>query len=382
MTLLDFSQQIFGNKGNSYSPAQIAATETNGADVLYGTAQAGAGGGVVEVLIDGTEIPTDPEDPDYGLASTMVCDTDELIHAGDRVTVVRNGQNAKAIALTPDSTGYTELREAIDSLGPSSTAHLWVQETGTASVPAGAYVTVNEHDEADPAAALNGGFVQITTTSVGIGSNGIVTSTFDEDSVELASGLAKLEASTFSGGYMLHGQSGGAITSTKDVLIGGDNGIVFMDERPIVFDDANNVWIVDPNSSDTEITYMLVRAGDIQLYGSKIRFTGDMTFNGVADKDWQYLSGTPTGNRARWMCKSGIVVVEVAFGNSAGMSAGATKTFGTIPEGYRPSGNFVETAAYMGSNNVATLWVNGTGTVQGLSHAATSKIYGSVVYPV
>ena len=53
MTLLDLSQKLFGSKGNTFTPASMAAVQSDSAAVLYGVAYADSANGEVEVLIDG-----------------------------------------------------------------------------------------------------------------------------------------------------------------------------------------------------------------------------------------------------------------------------------------------------------------------------------------
>ena len=389
MSDLDIAK-FLTNQPNYFTPVNLGSRDES-TSVRHGWALSGVDeDGYVQVILDGDYqlVGGDDDDPEtlteidessYESDSIAEVKTSEYISEGQRVSVIKQGGVAKAIALTPDTTGYTELREAIESLEPASTAHLWVQETATADVPAGAYVTVDEYNEANPAAALNGGFVQITTASVGIGSGGIVTSTFDSDSIELANGLATLEGNEW-GGYILYGKRGGVVTSTKDMKIGGDSGIVFRDERPDpVWNDENQEWVI-PQGADDAVTYLSINARSIKMSGYRFAPLS------AHDTDWQYLTGNATStNYLRWRCRSGIVFIEINYANSAGVPTASSnaKTFGTIPSGYRPTKS-ISSVHYSGSNNVGCLWIETDGKVKANTRAssAQSAIYGTLTYPL
>lgn len=206
---------------------------------------------------------------------------------------------------------------------------------------------------------------------------GTVITNLDEDSADLASGLATLEGTEWSGGYMLHGQAGGVITSTKDKLVGGDNGIVFMDERPDpVWDDTEQAWVI-PTGADDAVTYLKINARSIEMSGFRFAPLS------AHDTEWTYLTGSATAtNFCRWRCRSGIVFVELNYDSSAGISK-TSKLFGTIPSSWRPSR--VVTAACqlsVSNNNISSMWVTATGEVRASAAATSTTIYGSLSYPI
>jgi hypothetical protein len=97
---------------------------------------------------------------------------------------------------------------------------------------------------------------------------------------------------------------------------------------------------------------------------------------------WTYLAGD-SSNGVRYRCIHGFVHIEVLYGSGAGIPASGSKTFGTMPEGFRP-GRQITGASYVSSNNVSCLWVETSGAVKGSSQAGTaqSTFYGFVEYPV
>ena len=97
---------------------------------------------------------------------------------------------------------------------------------------------------------------------------------------------------------------------------------------------------------------------------------------------WTYLAGD-SSNGVRYRCIHGLVHIEVLYGSGAGIPASGSKTFGTMPEGFRP-GRQITGASYVSSNNVSCLWVETSGAVKGSSQAGTaqSTFYGFVEYPV
>lgn len=158
MTLLDVSQKLFGSKGNSYDSQSLGGSDNADASVVYGEAVVDAASGEVSVLIDGTAIDNDPDSPDYQMGDYITCDTDELIQAGDRVTVIRNGQNLKAMAISPDTLGVTAAITAANQAQAVANAvnqHFWHRSTDPDGDGAGtgAFVTDEEQDDFLTAAA-------------------------------------------------------------------------------------------------------------------------------------------------------------------------------------------------------------------------------------
>lgn len=105
----------------------------------------------------------------------------------------------------------------------------------------------------------------------------------------------------------------------------------------------------------------------------------------IENTDWAYLNSTTasSANWVRWKMVAGIVYVEVYYASGAGMTAKTAKTFGTIPEGYRPT-KTSQNASFLGSsnNNLSEIWVETSGTIKGIAVTAASALYGNLCYPL
>lgn len=105
----------------------------------------------------------------------------------------------------------------------------------------------------------------------------------------------------------------------------------------------------------------------------------------IENTAWAYLNSTTasSANWVRWRMVAGVVYVEVYYASGAGMTAKTAKSFGTIPEGYRPT-KTTQNAAFLGSsnNNLSEIWVETDGTIKGIAVTAASAFYGNLCYPL
>lgn len=101
---------------------------------------------------------------------------------------------------------------------------------------------------------------------------------------------------------------------------------------------------------------------------------------GMPDTPWATLAGN-SADYVRWRCKAGIVFVELYYTSGAGLTT-ASKTFGVIPEGYRPTRE-TDATAWVSADRAAAIWVNPGGAVKGrVASGSSSVVYGTVSYPL
>lgn len=101
---------------------------------------------------------------------------------------------------------------------------------------------------------------------------------------------------------------------------------------------------------------------------------------GMPDTPWATLAGN-SADYVRWRCKAGIVFVELYYTSGAGLTT-ASKTFGVIPEGYRPTRE-TDATAWVAADRAAAIWVNPGGAVKGrVASGSSSVVYGTVSYPL
>lgn len=109
---------------------------------------------------------------------------------------------------------------------------------------------------------------------------------------------------------------------------------------------------------------------------------GDMrTWLGHEDTNWAYLVGNASASSyLRYRKKAGIVFVEINL-TSQSLST-STRTFATLPAGYRPSRN-VSGSGASNTNNVPCVWVEPGGAVKCYMVGGTgAALYAHISFPV
>ena len=132
MTILDIAQSMKGRLRDGYSTQQSGVTADGGA-VEYGTAIGDSSGGYVTVVMDGS--------PDQSATYQFEVEVDAPVTDGDRIAYVRQGGQAKAIALET----LSQVAKDAEDIATATNQHFWADTNGV-------HVST---DEDDPAGAQN-----------------------------------------------------------------------------------------------------------------------------------------------------------------------------------------------------------------------------------
>lgn len=132
MTILDIAQSMKGRLRDGYSQRQSGVTADGGA-VEYGTAIGDSSGGYVTVVMDGS--------PDQSATYQFEVEVDAPVTDGDRIAYVRQGGQAKAIALET----LSQVAQDAEDIATATNQHFWADTNGV-------HVST---DEDDPAGTRN-----------------------------------------------------------------------------------------------------------------------------------------------------------------------------------------------------------------------------------
>lgn len=132
MTILDIAQSMKGRLRDGYSTQQSGVTADGGA-VEYGTAIGDSSGGYVTVVMDGS--------PDQSATYQFEVEVDAPVTDGDRIAYVRQGGQAKAIALET----LSQVAQDAEDIATATNQHFWADTNGV-------HVST---DQDDPAGAQN-----------------------------------------------------------------------------------------------------------------------------------------------------------------------------------------------------------------------------------
>ena len=173
-----------------------------------------------------------------------------------------------------------------------------------------------------------------------------------------------------------------------------ENNVIFSRGKPIYWKNSQDVsyQVLQINNSDQlVIGYGGYANQDIPTYveGNVITLLSRGAVNvssaGVssdyAPTDWVYLVGNSSSNHVRYCKRGGLVIVDVWYESSAGLSTTA-KTMATLPAGFRPDIQ-VETAAFGNVDHLVMLRVNPGGTIVAkVMSGTTNYLKGIISFPV